>query len=220
MTGDEESAVPPPLRASDHDREVVVERLRTACEEGRLTLEETTERIGAAYQASTFAALEPLTADLPASTAAVNAANAAALGAASPAVVPDAGRSSESYVAIFGGTERKGRWRVPRRSKAVAVFGGITLDLRESQLAASTVDIDAVAVFGGIEIAVPEGVDVQLSGWAVFGGKSAKVPTAPPGAPVIRVKAIAVFGGVDVKVKHDRDWKKVATDVRQALKGQ
>ncbi|HET6210362.1 MAG TPA: DUF1707 domain-containing protein [Jatrophihabitans sp.] len=53
------------LRASDKDREAVVERLRLALNEGRLSLFEWDERIALAYRASTYAELERLSADLP-----------------------------------------------------------------------------------------------------------------------------------------------------------
>lgn len=53
------------LRAADHDRQEVVDRLRTALEDGRLTLEEYLDRMGRAYQGVTYADLAPLCADLP-----------------------------------------------------------------------------------------------------------------------------------------------------------
>lgn len=56
----------PGLRASDADRERVVGRLRQQVGEGRLTLEEFSERSTAAYQARTLGDLDALTEDLPA----------------------------------------------------------------------------------------------------------------------------------------------------------
>ena len=53
------------LRASNADREAVVERLQQAVGEGRITLAEFDERAGAAYDAKTRGDLEALTADLP-----------------------------------------------------------------------------------------------------------------------------------------------------------
>jgi hypothetical protein len=54
------------MRASDHDRQQVVDRLRAGLEDGRLTMDEYTERMGSAYQAVTHGDLAPLCADLPA----------------------------------------------------------------------------------------------------------------------------------------------------------
>jgi hypothetical protein len=53
------------MRASDDDRQQVVDRLRAAVEDGRLTMEEFTERMGLAYQAVTYGDLAKLVADLP-----------------------------------------------------------------------------------------------------------------------------------------------------------
>lgn len=53
------------VRASDADREAVVERLREAHAEGRLTVEEFTQRVDEAYAARTHGDLAPLTRDLP-----------------------------------------------------------------------------------------------------------------------------------------------------------
>ena len=53
-------------RASDHDRQEVVDRLRGALEDGRLKMDEFVDRVGLAYQAVTYGDLAPLYADLPA----------------------------------------------------------------------------------------------------------------------------------------------------------
>ena len=54
------------MRASDADREQVVERLHSAAAEGRLDADEFDRRLDAAFAATTDSQLEPLTADLPA----------------------------------------------------------------------------------------------------------------------------------------------------------
>ena len=53
------------MRASDRDRQEVVDRLRSAVEDGRLKMEEYVDRMGRAYQAVTYGDLAPLHADLP-----------------------------------------------------------------------------------------------------------------------------------------------------------
>jgi hypothetical protein len=55
----------PELRASDAEREAVVEQLRRHAAEGRLDPEELEQRVSAAYAARTHGELVPLTADLP-----------------------------------------------------------------------------------------------------------------------------------------------------------
>jgi hypothetical protein len=54
-----------PIRASDADRDVVVDALREAYAEGRLTQDEWDERMSAAYASRTWGQLRELTVDLP-----------------------------------------------------------------------------------------------------------------------------------------------------------
>ncbi len=56
----------PPIRASDQERESVVDVLRDAFTDGRLTFDEFEERTAAAYAAKTWTELRELTSDLPA----------------------------------------------------------------------------------------------------------------------------------------------------------
>jgi hypothetical protein len=180
------------IRASDAEREAVVERLRVATAEGRLTLGELTERTGAAYTATTRGELVPITADLP----------EAPSSPAAPAR-PVAGADREWVVAVMGDSRRQGRWRVERPLVAVAVMGDVVLDLRGAEVPHGNVEITAVAVMGDVKVYVPDGVDVQLSGIAVMGDRKVKVREAPPGQPVpkVMVTAAAVMG--DVKVIGD-----------------
>ena len=55
-----------PIRASDQERESVVDVLRDAFTDGRLTFDEFEERTAAAYAAKTWTELRVLTSDLPA----------------------------------------------------------------------------------------------------------------------------------------------------------
>src|SRR5260370_20287847 len=54
------------MRASDRDRQEIVDRLRAAVGDGRLRMDEYMERMELAYQAVMLADLAPLQADLPA----------------------------------------------------------------------------------------------------------------------------------------------------------
>jgi Domain of unknown function (DUF1707)/Cell wall-active antibiotics response 4TMS YvqF len=180
-------------RASDAEREATVTRLREAAAEGRLTVEELTERIDAAYAASTQAELEPLTADLPAGVA------------GSMAVEGGAGGTS-FVLGILGAGDRRGRWRVAPKVTVINVLGGADLDLREATLAAPEVTIWVISVFGGSDIVVPEGVHVELSSFALFGADRLKLegPEPEPGAPVVHVRTVSLFSGTDVKTRRGR----------------
>ncbi|MGV9411278.1 DUF1707 SHOCT-like domain-containing protein [Nocardia sp. NPDC003693] len=54
------------MRASDADREQIVDRLQAAMDEGRLTIYEYDARLKDVYAAKTYGELEPILADLPA----------------------------------------------------------------------------------------------------------------------------------------------------------
>ena len=194
--GGDNGAVPdersPELRASDADRERVAVRLREDLVAGRLTLDEFSERLDAAYGSRTIAELEELTRDLPQT-------------ATAPAV-PSRRTPTRWSVAVMSGVERKSRWRVAAKTFAIAVMGGVELDLRKVEIESPEVEIIAIAVMGGIEITVPEGVEVDVTGFAFMGGKEVDVADVPPlpGAPLIRVRAFALMGGVEVKSKRTR----------------
>ena len=64
----------PDLRASDAEREATVARLHQALGDGFLDLDETDERVAAAYAARHRSELTPLTADIPRHPGAVTAA--------------------------------------------------------------------------------------------------------------------------------------------------
>jgi hypothetical protein len=67
LSGGDEMVDQLQMRASDRDRQQVVDRLRGALEDGRLTMAEYVDRMGVAYQAATHGDLAPLCADLSAS---------------------------------------------------------------------------------------------------------------------------------------------------------
>ena len=58
----------PDMRASDAERQDVVERLRAGLDDGRLKMDEYVERMGRAYDAVTHGDLAPLCRDLPETT--------------------------------------------------------------------------------------------------------------------------------------------------------
>ncbi|XHM95953.1 DUF1707 domain-containing protein [Peterkaempfera sp. SMS 1(5)a] len=195
------------LRASDADRERVADILRDAFADGRLDVDEHAERIEAAYAAKTLGELEPLTRDLPAHTAPHAPKPAAAAAPAGPPL-PPARSYSPNAVAVFGGAVRKGRWRVGSHLKAVAVFGGVELDLTDAVFESPEVLIDVTAVFGGVAIKVPENVSLHGTGAGVFGAFDVREQTADdPYAPVVRIRGAAVFSGVEARPKRGKQLK-------------
>ncbi len=190
----------PETLVSEAERDQVAALMAKHCSEGRLTLEEFSQRVEVALAARTWGELDQVLAGLPPESA-------------PPSTAP----TSSHVVAVFGGASRRGRWRPGSRLRATAVFGGVDLDLRNAELRGSEIEIRAVAVFGGVDIVVPEGVVVELSGFSLFGGKDARVADVPviPGSPVVKVRGFPVFGGVSVRSKRS-GWRLI-DQVRSAV---
>jgi len=188
----------PPILASDAERERACTVLREASVDGRLTLDEFSQRIGRALAARTRDQLVEVTRDLPA------------------VLPPQAVRRPPVRwsVAVLGGVERRGFWRVGELSWAVAFMGGCNLDLRGAAISAPVITINAVSVMGGVDVIVPPGVEVELEGMAIMGSKTLKLSGPPPGpgAPVVRVNAFAFMGSVTV-----RDRPSLGTQLTEAI---
>jgi Domain of unknown function (DUF1707) len=119
------------MRASDADRDRVVDALRAAAGDGRLTAEEFGERMEAALTSRTRGELAALTADLadsPGELAALTADLADSPGdlAGGPGGPGDPGHPSDAWAETLardvmrirqrgGSVQRAGRWEVPRR---------------------------------------------------------------------------------------------------------
>lgn len=192
----------PEVLASDAERERAVIRLRDAAGEGRLTLEEFTDRMERAYAARASTDLEALTHDL-------------------PLVAAPSRRSPTRFLfSMFASTERDGRLRVRRGVTCLTVFGNVDLDLRQATLEGDVIDIFAAGMFGAIDVYVPEGVEVDLHGLALFGHKRANGNDPPPrpGTPLVRVWAFSLFAGIDVwRVPVEwtqKKWREVIRGIR------
>ncbi|MGI3782640.1 MAG: DUF1707 SHOCT-like domain-containing protein, partial [Janthinobacterium lividum] len=190
------------LRASDGDRDQVAALLSAAYAEGRLTHEEHDERLEQVLTARTFDDLISLTTDLvpldPVPTT---------VSFARPRLVGGQGGSSEPdrMVAVFGGVERRGRWRVRARTHILAVFGGVDLDLREADFDAPVVELNVQTCFGGVDLKVPAGITVRNETVNIFGGTEVKNVGEPvEGAPTLVIKGTVLFGGVTVKGPRQR----------------
>ena len=174
------------MRASDADRDQVIEVLAGAAGDGRLTLEEYAERSGAALAARTIGDLAGLTADIPAEL-----------------TVPargEPGPATEEITAVLGNQSRKGSWVVSPHLVVRSVLGDCHLEMQHAVIRQQVTTIDATARFGSVTIFVPEGLDVRLSGSAVLGAKSSQLHGEPrPGAPVIVVRCHVLCGSVTVR---------------------
>jgi hypothetical protein len=176
---------PSDLRASDDDRERVVEVLAAAVGDGRLTLEEHSHRVERAYQARTLGELATLTTDL-------------APAAGQPLQLND----SRTVTAFFATVQRDGRWVVPDRLTVTVVGGQVILDMREALLQGMHTVLNATLIGGQLHLIVPERVQVMLTRSRQPGriqpDLGARQMPAPGGSPLIEVRAYTVAGRVHV----------------------
>jgi hypothetical protein len=122
----------------------------------------------------------------------------AGLSVATPASEEDVVRAT----AVFGGPKLASTAQRFQGAWLTAIFGGITLDLRQARPAPEGASINATVAFGGIEILVPRGWRISIRSTPIFGGLEDKTDRSePPGpdAPTLHVDGIAVFGGVEIK---------------------
>jgi hypothetical protein len=145
--------------------------------EGRLTLEEFSDRVERAQVARTRDELATLTRDLPAAPA--------------PATSTELVTPQQRHVAFFSRLVRSGPWELAARSEFRSVFGTVTLDLSQARLPGSEVDLEIFNLFGTVTVIVPESVDVSVTGGGMFASQVVQPHTAPPvpGAPKLRINA-------------------------------
>jgi hypothetical protein len=170
------------LRASDADRDRAIETLATANAEGRLSLEEYSQRSEVALAARTLGDLAGLTADLPASAPG------------------DAVAVPERITAVLGNESRKGPWVVPPHLGVRSILGDCHLEMQQAVIRQRVTVIDASVRFGSVTIYVPDGTDVRMTGRAILSAKSSELQGQPkPDAPVVVVRCDVFCGAVTVK---------------------
>jgi hypothetical protein len=176
------------IRASDAERDAALERLSAATGDGRLTLEEFSQRMDRATTAKTRAELDRLVADLPTDS-----------GAAGSAVAERGSGRPSWHISPIGGLSVSGPWRMERSVVVVSLIGGANLDLSQAQLAAPEVTLTKVSLVGGVSIGVPPGIRVDASGFSLIGGTSVDAGPEPgPGAPAVHIRAFSLLGGTRI----------------------
>lgn len=194
-------------RVADADRDRIVTALREHVVEGRLTLDEFSERVGLALEAKTRGDLDHVMVDLP---------------VPAPAEPGTPARKVQRWhVAIMSGHSTKGRWRIGGKTNVVAVMGGCDMDLRRAEIDGPEVEITAVAFWGGVKIIVPEGFDVELRGFSFMGGRTMRLRDVPrvPGSPRIVVRAFSCMAGIEIRSRPNRSAREIARAVPKSVAG-
>jgi hypothetical protein len=116
-------------------------------------------------------------------------------------------------VNIFWGRRRRIISKNFVGGEIVNIFGGFDVDLRESDIQGTEVEIEVVTIFGGGEIRVPGNWEVIMETVGIFGGcndhtvrpdRTGPGATAPNGSPLpqpkrLVIKGVAIFGGLAIK---------------------
>ncbi len=162
----------PGLRASHQDRERVVEILRVAAGDGRLTAAELDERLEAALTARTSGELAVLTDDLPAADR-------------EPAEVTPQVRDLVRIDCHGSSTRRAGGWVVPQRMEIRAVGGTVRLDFTEAVITGPTLRIRTAVLGGSLLLVTRPGIEVDADDVALIGGSVKVRPVTGPEQPVL-----------------------------------
>ncbi|MET9580831.1 DUF1707 domain-containing protein [Streptomyces massasporeus] len=184
------------MRASHADRDRVVDVLRVAAGEGRLSLEELEERLETALSARTVGELAVLTADL-------------------PAVAGQASGEAEDVVRIRqqGASTRRGDgWVVPRRLEIRSAWGEVTPDFTDAVITYDTLDIDLDLRAGALKLLTRPGVVVDTGGLVLnYSEIKARRPADAPDLLRIRITGEIHYGQVVVRPPRRGFGRKGAT---------
>ncbi|MDN3359784.1 DUF1707 domain-containing protein [Actinomadura sp. DC4] len=158
----------PALRASDSDRDRVIELLRAAVTDGRLDPVEFDERLDATLAARTIDELTPLTTDLvvvPGSDRALSLPLAGTL--AEPAA--DLLTIKEKH----GTVRRDGRWTLPHRLALHTAWCDVMLDLTSAVRSGAELIIELRVRGGNVELVLAPGMVVDANDLSVRHGQMA-----------------------------------------------
>jgi hypothetical protein len=190
-------------------RQQVIDRLTEDFARDILEVDDFEERVDQAHRAGTIEALEKVVADLApleANARPLAPDRAVELHAQRvPAAALATNRAEKRWaVAVMGGLERKGGWRVPHKLRVLCFMGGAQIDFRDVVLPPGVTEVRLFCIMGGCEIIVPPDLAVECDGIAIMGGFE-QVDRAPsttdPDAPLLRVTGLALMGGFSIATR-------------------
>lgn len=106
---------------------------------------------------------------------------------------------------IFGGSKEKINYSSFKGGEINCVFGGIELDLSDSELAEGVNTLELNSVFGGIVLFVPVDWNIEIRQTQVFGNfedKRSQPDFEVRENKVLILKVASVFGGGEIKSKY------------------
>ena len=176
------------FRASYEDRDRVVELLRIAAGDGRLSAEELDQRLEMALAARTYGELAALTKDLP--------------DAAGPAVAAEP-KDLIRIETTNGSTRRDGRWVVPKRMEIKVGSGSVRLDFTEAVITQATLAIDVEVNSGSVLLIIKPGIVVDVDDISILSG-SVSVPPPEDVPTLLSIRVSGKVGSGRVKARPPR----------------
>jgi hypothetical protein len=180
------------LRASHADRDQVVDLLRIAAGDGRISAEELDDRLEGALTARTYAELAALTADLPATPGAA----LVPPGAGAMSVTP----KDLARIHVRGSSVRRdGCWVVPKELDVKVRGSAVTLDFTEAVITQPLLRITAEVRGGVLRLITRPGIVVDAGDISVRGGSVTLPEPSGPGVPVqLRVEIAGSVRGAAI----------------------
>lgn len=169
------------MRASHEDRDRVVDRLRLAAGDGRLTSDELDERLERALSARTYGELAALTDDLPTTRGAVPAAE--------PKKVLRIERAGTHV-------RRDGSWVVPERIELRVTAGNVVLDFSQAVITLPSLQIPALVRGGNLTLITRPGIVVDTDEVAIIGGRVIAREPSEPGPSEAVLLSVSVSGKI------------------------
>jgi uncharacterized protein DUF1707 len=165
------------LRASHEDRDRVVDVLRVAAGDGRLTPDELDARLELALSARTHGELAALTEDLP--------------------MVPGAAPAVDLKKVLRierAGTHvrRDGNWVVPEHIELRVTAGNVLLDFSQAVITLPSLRIDALVRGGNLTLITRPGILVDTDDVAIIGGRV--IEREPPNRSVPMLLSVSISG--------------------------
>lgn len=118
---------------------------------------------------------------------------------ANPAELPD----QRTLTCVFSGYEGPGPGPLARRTNIQCLFGGVELDLRESEFGPGETRLELQVAAGGVEIKVPPGLPVVVDASLILAGveRRGNIPAGPrtPDEPHLRITGFVFVGGIELE---------------------
>jgi hypothetical protein len=175
------------LRASHGDRDRVVDQLRVAAGDGRLTSDELDARLERALSARTQGELAALTEDLP------------AVRGAGPAADPKKVLRIER---AGNHVRRDGSWVVPEHIELRVTAGNVVLDFTQAVIDLPSLQVNALVRGGNLTLITRPGIVVDTDEVAIIGGRVIEREPPEPSVPVllsVNVIGRVIAGNVRVR---------------------